>query len=82
VHDSPELGISEITVKAHRGQIMQKMKADSLAPLVKMAARLRSARPPDEVPSFKSRASIIGSQVISMGVHSIKKESRQRRGRG
>src|SRR6476619_2237144 len=36
-----ELGISEITVKAHRGKVMQKMKADSLATLVKMAARLR-----------------------------------------
>ena len=41
-----ELGISEITVKAHRGQTMRKMKADSLAELVTMAARLglRSAR--------------------------------------
>jgi FixJ family two-component response regulator len=36
-----ELGISEITVKAHRGKVMQKMKADSLADLVTMAARLR-----------------------------------------
>ena len=36
-----ELGISEITVKAHRGKMMQKMKAESLAVLVQMAARLR-----------------------------------------
>jgi len=35
-----ELGISEITVKAHRGQMMRKMKADSLPGLVTMAARL------------------------------------------
>jgi len=35
-----ELGISEITVKAHRGQVMRKMKADSLADLVTMAQRL------------------------------------------
>jgi FixJ family two-component response regulator len=35
-----ELGISEITVKAHRGQVMQKMKADSVADLVKMGGRL------------------------------------------
>jgi FixJ family two-component response regulator len=38
-----ELGISEITVKAHRGKVMLKMKADSLAGLVKMATRLRRA---------------------------------------
>ena len=36
-----ELGISEITVKAHRGRMMRKMNADSLADLVQMAARLR-----------------------------------------
>jgi FixJ family two-component response regulator len=35
-----ELGISEITVKAHRGQVMRKMGAKSLASLVKMAARI------------------------------------------
>jgi FixJ family two-component response regulator len=35
-----KLGISEITVKAHRGKMMQKMKADSVADLVKTAVRL------------------------------------------
>ncbi|MGA3087334.1 MAG: response regulator [Terriglobales bacterium] len=39
-----ELGISEITVKAHRGKVMQKMQADSLADLVRMAALLRPSR--------------------------------------
>jgi FixJ family two-component response regulator len=41
-----ELGISEITVKAHRGKMMQKMKADSVPSLVKMASRLRLASLP------------------------------------
>jgi len=45
-----ELGISEITVKAHRGQVMRKMKADSLADLVTMAATLRLAPPPNGWP--------------------------------
>ncbi len=44
-----ELGISEITVKAHRGQVMQKMKANSLADLVRMAAELKPARPATHV---------------------------------
>ena len=35
-----DLGISEITVKAHRGRAMEKMRARSLADLVKMSGRL------------------------------------------
>src|ERR1700716_4196852 len=41
-----ELGISEITVKAHRGKVMRKMKAGSFADLVNMAARLQPAPAP------------------------------------
>jgi FixJ family two-component response regulator len=39
-----ELGISEITVKAHRGRVMQKMKADSIADLVRIAGKLHLTR--------------------------------------
>ena len=42
-----ELGISEITVKAHRGRVMRKMEAGSLADLITMAAKLRLAPPPE-----------------------------------
>ena len=40
-----QLGISEITVKAHRGKVMRKMRADSFADLVHMATRLDVATP-------------------------------------
>lgn len=39
-----ELGISEITVKAHRGQVMQKMQAESLADLVRISGKLNPDR--------------------------------------
>jgi FixJ family two-component response regulator len=40
-----ELGISEITVKQHRGKVMEKMKAGSFAALVNMGVELRLATP-------------------------------------
>ena len=62
-----ELGISEITVKAHRGQVMRKMKADSLADLVNMAARLRLAPAPKRRHSPDRSFSVSSSLAMARG---------------
>ena len=41
-----DLGISEITVKAHRGRVMHKMQANSLVDLASMAAKLHLTQMP------------------------------------
>jgi FixJ family two-component response regulator len=55
------LGISEITVKAHRGKVMRKMGADSLPQLVRMALRLRLTPEPGIWPAAFSFSSGRGS---------------------
>lgn len=57
-----ELGISEITVKAHRGQVMRKMQADSLAALVHMAARLGLAPAPKERAKLWRDSGMLGDE--------------------
>jgi FixJ family two-component response regulator len=42
-HVGATLGLSEITLKAHRGRMMRKMNANSRAALVTMTARLRGS---------------------------------------
>jgi FixJ family two-component response regulator len=45
-----ELGTTDLTVKAHRGHVMRKMGAGSLADLVRMAGKLKIASEPDSRP--------------------------------
>jgi RNA polymerase sigma factor (sigma-70 family) len=48
-----EIGLTEATVKAHRGQLMRKMRARSLAELVRMADKLKLSHPKSKAPSTK-----------------------------
>src|SRR5262249_29705263 len=52
--DAAELGVSEITVKVHRGNVMKKMGARSLADLVRMAdaVGIRQAKPYPVIPTI------------------------------
>ena len=72
-----ELGISEITVKAHRGRVMQKMAAKSVIDLVRMATRLRSERAfltssqfkiPSQSPAIASSARTMTLAASSGGI--------------
>jgi FixJ family two-component response regulator len=49
-----ELGLSEVTVKVHRGHVMQKMQAKSLADLVRMSDKLHIAPAPAQAPDPKA----------------------------
>jgi FixJ family two-component response regulator len=48
-----EIGVVEATVKVHRGQVMRKMPARSLAELVRMADKLKLSHPKSKAPSTK-----------------------------
>src|SRR5712692_7250018 len=48
-----DIGVIEATVKAHRGQVMRKMRARPLAELVRMADQLKLSRPESKASSTK-----------------------------
>jgi FixJ family two-component response regulator len=80
-----ELGISEITVKAHRGRVMQKMQAECFADLVKTAARLspECARiRPVSSDWLGSRSRIANELQLVMAHHDGKLNQRNHHGRG
>lgn len=70
-----ELGISEITVKAHRGRVMQKMGAKSVVDLVRMATRLRSERAFAGTSQFKSS---LPTAIAASSAHKMPEPSSSR----
>jgi len=70
-----ELGISEITVKAHRGSVMRKMKAGSFADLVNMAARLPLALTPEPDTSPTNRREAPYSESLLCRTKRAQRES-------
>ena len=66
-----ELGISEITVKAHRGTLMRKMKAGSLADLVKMDARLGLPSSPNRRNALSSARRSDSAQDTNLPSHRV-----------
>ena len=70
-----ELGISEITVKAHRGNVMRKMKAGSFADLMNMAARLPLALTPEPDTSPTNPREAPYSESLLCGTKRAQRES-------
>jgi FixJ family two-component response regulator len=64
------LGISEVTMQIHRGQVMRKMEAHSLAELVRMAIKLGIATPAAEADSGISRADKVVDATVDASVRS------------
>ncbi len=63
-----ELGISEITVKAHRGQVMRKMKADSLPALVHMVDWLAGGAQPRGFSSLNAFSTLSAPSLMASSV--------------
>ena len=64
------LGISEVTLKTHRGQVMRKMHAESFAELVRMAVKLRISYPRETQPGLE-RQSEASMFVVRNGSRSL-----------
>lgn len=77
-----ELGISEVTVKQHRGSLMRKMNADSLPDLVRMADRLAVLPPRAQaLPARRGRSVMnIAARSVSVRAHETFRSGTQAQG--